>query len=67
MIDHPEQQYLDLMRTIWETGSERIDRTGIGTRSVCGALPPKQRRDEAYTPLICAASCAKCSDDGHSA
>jgi thymidylate synthase len=35
---HPEQQYLDLMRAIWETGSERIDRTGIGTRSVCGAM-----------------------------
>lgn len=35
---HPEQQYLDLMRSIWENGSERIDRTGIGTRSVCGAV-----------------------------
>lgn len=35
---HPEQQYLDLMRQIWETGSERIDRTGIGTRSIFGAM-----------------------------
>jgi thymidylate synthase len=35
---HPEQQYLHLMRQIWETGSERVDRTGIGTRSVCGAM-----------------------------
>ncbi|MFL0671794.1 MAG: thymidylate synthase [Erythrobacter sp.] len=35
---HPEQQYLDLMRAIWESGSERMDRTGIGTRSVCGAM-----------------------------
>ncbi len=35
---HPEQQYLDLMRQIWESGSERIDRTGIGTKSVCGAM-----------------------------
>ncbi|KPQ20796.1 MAG: thymidylate synthase, partial [Porphyrobacter sp. HL-46] len=35
---HPEQQYLDLMRVVWETGSERVDRTGIGTRSVCGAM-----------------------------
>lgn len=35
---HPEQQYLDLMRQIWETGNERIDRTGVGTRSVCGAV-----------------------------
>jgi thymidylate synthase len=35
--DHPEQQYLDLMRRIWREGSERIDRTGVGTRSVFGA------------------------------
>lgn len=34
---HWEWQYLDLMRRIWEQGSERIDRTGIGTRSVLGA------------------------------
>ncbi|MEL7446443.1 MAG: thymidylate synthase [Pseudomonadota bacterium] len=34
---HPEWQYLDLMRQIWESGSERVDRTGIGTRSICGA------------------------------
>ncbi|MGI8943107.1 MAG: thymidylate synthase [Qipengyuania sp.] len=38
MSDHPEQQYLDLMRRIWETGSERSDRTGIGTRSLMGAM-----------------------------
>ena len=35
---HPEWQYLDLMRRIWEGGSERIDRTGIGTRSIAGAM-----------------------------
>lgn len=35
---HPEQQYLDLMRRTWEQGSERVDRTGIGTRSVMGAM-----------------------------
>ena len=35
---HPECQYLDLMRTIWEQGSEREDRTGVGTRSVFGAM-----------------------------
>jgi thymidylate synthase len=35
---HPEQQYLDLMRAIWDSGCERMDRTGIGTRSVCGAM-----------------------------
>ncbi|MBV7259809.1 thymidylate synthase [Erythrobacter sp. WH158] len=35
---HPEQQYLDLMRQIWESGSQRQDRTGIGTRSIAGAM-----------------------------
>lgn len=34
---HYEWQYLDLMRQIWEQGSERLDRTGIGTRSIFGA------------------------------
>jgi thymidylate synthase len=34
---HWEWQYLGLMRQIWERGDERIDRTGIGTRSVIGA------------------------------
>ena len=37
MNDHPEQQYLDLMARIWNEGSERVDRTGVGTRSVMGA------------------------------
>ncbi|WP_225206635.1 thymidylate synthase [Novosphingobium huizhouense] len=35
--DHPEWQYLELMRRIWEHGDERVDRTGVGTRSVFGA------------------------------
>ena len=34
---HYEWQYLDLMRHIWEHGDERMDRTGVGTRSVFGA------------------------------
>ena len=34
---HYEHQYLDLMRRIWTTGDERVDRTGIGTRSIFGA------------------------------
>jgi len=37
VTEHPEQQYLHVMRRIWTEGSERIDRTGIGTRSVFGA------------------------------
>ncbi|TNE45229.1 MAG: thymidylate synthase, partial [Sphingomonadales bacterium] len=36
--DHPEWQYLSLMRQVWEHGSQRIDRTGIGTRSIAGAM-----------------------------
>lgn len=34
---HYEWQYLCLMRRIWEHGDERVDRTGVGTRSVFGA------------------------------
>jgi thymidylate synthase len=34
---HWEWQYLDLMRRVWEQGDERVDRTGVGTRSVFGA------------------------------
>ncbi|MBN9506405.1 MAG: thymidylate synthase [Altererythrobacter sp.] len=33
---HWEWQYLDLMRRIWDEGDERIDRTGVGTRSTFG-------------------------------
>lgn len=35
--EHWEWQYLNLMRRIWESGDERVDRTGVGTRSVFGA------------------------------
>ncbi len=34
---HWEWQYIGLMRRIWEQGDERIDRTGVGTRSIFGA------------------------------
>lgn len=36
-LGHPERQYLGLMKRVWNEGSERIDRTGIGTRSIFGA------------------------------
>ncbi len=35
--NHPEWQYLDLLRHIWEQGDKRVDRTGVGTRSIFGA------------------------------
>ena len=34
---HYEEQYLALIREIWDRGCERADRTGVGTRSICGA------------------------------
>jgi thymidylate synthase len=48
---HPEQQYLELMRRIWTDGSERVDRTGVGTRSVFGATLRFNLADGAM-PLI---------------
>ncbi len=33
---HWEHQYISLMRRIWAEGDERVDRTGIGTRSLFG-------------------------------
>lgn len=33
---HYEDQYLALMARVWEQGDERVDRTGVGTRSLFG-------------------------------
>ncbi len=35
---HPEQQYLDLLRDVLERGDRRVDRTGVGTLSIFGAM-----------------------------
>jgi len=46
-----EWQYLHLMRRIWEEGDERVDRTGVGTRSLFG---PQLRFDlsDGRIPLL---------------
>lgn len=35
---HPEYQYLDLVQQVLEHGDRRIDRTGVGTLSIFGAM-----------------------------
>lgn len=48
---HPEWQYLDLMRQVWDHGHERSDRTGVGTRSLFGASMRFDLADNAI-PLL---------------
>ena len=35
-MNHPEQQYLDLMQRLLDSGDQRMDRTGVGTYSLFG-------------------------------
>ena len=35
-MNHPEQQYLDLMQSLLDHGDQRMDRTGVGTYSDFG-------------------------------
>jgi len=48
---HYEQQYLDLMAHVWRHGHERVDRTGVGTRSIMGATMRFSLADDAV-PLL---------------
>jgi thymidylate synthase len=48
---HFEWQYLDLMRHVWEQGDQRMDRTGVGTRSVFGVQLRFDLADE-QVPLL---------------
>jgi thymidylate synthase len=38
MARHPEYQYLDLIEHLLEKGDRRVDRTGVGTLSMFGAM-----------------------------
>ena len=51
MAAHPEQQYLDLLGDVWRSGDERIDRTGVGTRSLFGPTLRYSLADDAV-PLL---------------
>lgn len=35
---HPEYQYLELIESVLQRGDERVDRTGVGTRSLFGTM-----------------------------
>ena len=48
---HPEQQYLDLMDAILTNGDRRIDRTGVGTLSIFGAMARFDLRN-GHVPIL---------------
>ena len=48
---HFEWQYLELMHQVWTQGHERSDRTGVGTRSLFGAMMRFDLSNNA-TPLL---------------
>ena len=37
-MQHPEYQFLELLERVLDKGDERVDRTGVGTKSLFGAL-----------------------------
>ena len=48
---HYEQQYLDLMQSVWTKGTVQQDRTGVGTKSLFGAQMRFDLSDNAI-PLL---------------
>ena len=48
---HYEEQYLSLMRRIWQNGAVQRDRTGVGTKALFGATMRFSLADDA-TPLL---------------
>jgi thymidylate synthase len=48
---HEEDQYIALLRAVWERGDERRDRTGVGTRSLFGPTMRFDLSDDAV-PLL---------------
>lgn len=50
-MSHFEAQYLDLVRRVWTTGDARVDRTGVGTRSLFGEQMRFDLADDAV-PLL---------------
>lgn len=48
---HYEEQYLSLMRQIWEHGTVQRDRTGVGTKALFGATMRFSLEDDAI-PLL---------------
>ena len=50
-MPHYEEQYLSLMRQIWENGTVQRDRTGVGTKALFGATMRFSLADDAI-PLL---------------
>ena len=50
-MSHYEAQYLDLVRRVWTTGDVRVDRTGVGTKSLFGEQMRFDLRGDAV-PLL---------------